>query len=199
MLLLGPTSAGKTPLGELIQQRGLWGKTCLHFDFGESLRRIVEKDTPDAIVSRQDIDFLGDVLQSGALLEDEHFPIARRILQSFLADHDADSETCVVLNGLPRHVGQAKAVEPILRVETVVALECTLDTILRRIETNIGGDREQRTDDQTAAVRKKLAIFHERTKPLVQYFAQSGAQVETIEVTAEMTPDRVWELLEERR
>ena len=79
-LLLGPTGAGKTPLGQMIESRGLWGDECLHFDFGANLRRVVDENRPDEVISRADIEFLRGVLASGALLEDEHFPIARRIL-----------------------------------------------------------------------------------------------------------------------
>ena len=62
-------------------------------------------------LGRQDIEFLRKVLETGALLENEHFPIARRILQSFLSRRSARPQTLVVLNGLPRHAGQAEAME----------------------------------------------------------------------------------------
>ncbi|MCX7427258.1 MAG: hypothetical protein NTW96_16720 [Planctomycetia bacterium] len=42
MLLLGPTGSGKTPLGDLLERRGLGGRRCVHFDFGAHLRRIVK-------------------------------------------------------------------------------------------------------------------------------------------------------------
>ena len=40
LLLIGPTGSGKTPLGELLERSGLWGRPCRHFDFGERMRRI---------------------------------------------------------------------------------------------------------------------------------------------------------------
>jgi len=40
ILLVGPTGAGKTPLGEWLQLHGLWGRRCHHFDFGTNLREV---------------------------------------------------------------------------------------------------------------------------------------------------------------
>lgn len=44
VLLLGPTGAGKTPLGRICAQRGLWGRSCTHVDFGACLRRAAAGD-----------------------------------------------------------------------------------------------------------------------------------------------------------
>jgi hypothetical protein len=41
LLLLGPTGAGKTPLGDWLEAHGLWGRPCHHFDFGANLRAVV--------------------------------------------------------------------------------------------------------------------------------------------------------------
>ena len=51
ILLLGPTAAGKTPLGQLFADRGLWGRPCVHFDFGENLRRIADSGSADGLES----------------------------------------------------------------------------------------------------------------------------------------------------
>ena len=177
LLLLGPTGSGKTPLGQTLQRRGLWQSRCLHFDFGEQLREVVRRDCPDGLIRREEIDFLGEVLRSGALLEDEHFPIAQHLLQSFLAARDADARTLVVLNGLPRHVGQARAVDAIVEVTAVVYLQCSAETVLARIRANAGGDRADRVDDDLASVRRKLSIFAERTAPLVEHYRAGGAVV----------------------
>ncbi len=198
VLLVGPTGSGKTPLGDLIAARGLWGSPCVHFDFGADLRRLVERDLPDELVDRADLDFLRDVLQCGVLLEDEHFPLAEQILRSFLRQSGADADTFVVLNGMPRHVGQAEAVGAIVDVVAVIHLRCSSAAILERIRTNVGGDRTRRDDDDESAVRRKLALFHERTAPLVDHYRASGAGVETLDVTAATTPSDAWHVLNAR-
>lgn len=192
MLLLGPTGAGKTPLGQLLEKRGLPRGRCLHFDFGATLREVVERDAADAILSRADVDFLRGVLESGALLEERHFPIAERLLRSFLARHDADGQTVIVLNGLPRHVGQARALEPLLDVREVVYLACTEETVFQRIGSNVGGDRGERNDDSRVAVRRKLEIFGQRTAPLLEYYRARGTAVRQIMVGADTTAEQMW-------
>ncbi len=197
LLLLGPTGSGKTPLGAMIERRGLGPAKWFHFDFGANLRDVVRRNCPDRWIGREEIEFLREVLRSGALLEDEHFPIARRILESFLARRGATQDTRIVLNGLPRHVGQARAIDQLLDVRTVVYLQCSSETVCQRIRNNIGGDRASRPDDDLHSVRSKLAIFNRRTTPLLEHYVRSAATVETVEVTAEMTAQRMWEMLEE--
>lgn len=194
-MLLGPTGSGKTPLGEMIEQRGLWGARCLHFDFGANLRDVVGRNRPDRQISREDIEFLREILRSGALLEDEQFPVAERILRWFLARRRTDAETWIVLNGLPRHPGQARAIDAILDVRWVVYLECSSETVLQRIRTNAGGDRTGRVDDDLEAVRNKLAIFKDRTATLLEHYARRGVRIKSVEVAPEMTPEQTWNAL----
>jgi adenylate kinase family enzyme len=198
VLLFGPTGSGKTPLGDLMAERGLWKARCLHFDFGSHLRSIVRRNRPDRLVSQEDIDFLRRVLEAGALLEDEQFPLAERILRSYLAEHGADCQTVVILNGLPRHVGQAQSIDLLLDVRAVIHLRCSPETVLQRIGNNAGGDRAGRWDDDPASIRSKLAIFAARTAPLVEHYRDLGANVATIDVTPTITAQQVWEVLEGR-
>ena len=198
LLLLGPTGSGKTPLGNLIARLGLWETKYLHFDFGENLRRVVDRDRADGLLRAEDIELLRDVLRSGALLENEHFSIAEKILRGFLAEHGADRQASLVLNGLPRHSGQAEAVDAIVDVRTVVCLSCSSETVIARIRTNIGGDRSHRADDDLQSVRHKLQLYTRRTAPLVNYYRHRAARIETIKVTAAMTPEDVWHALERK-
>jgi adenylate kinase len=196
LLLLGPTGAGKTPLGELIEQRGLWGCAFAQFDFGAHLRVIAAQDPPDRWFSPAERTFFRDVIRSGALLEDAQFPLAQRILERFLAERRLTATTRILLNGLPRHAGQAAALEPILQVRWVVVLECTAETVLARIAHNVGGDRSGRTDDAPDAVRRKLLLFAERTAPLVEHYQRSGAAVVHLPVAADMTTAAMWQALD---
>jgi adenylate kinase family enzyme len=200
VLLLGPTGAGKTPLGDTIEARGLWGMSCLHFDFGANLRAVVSEygGVESSHFSPAEIAFLRDVLESAALLEDEHFPLAERILRRFLDTRGAGEDTCIVLNGLPRHVGQARAIEGVLDVRTVVVLECSEATVRRRIEGNVGGDRQSRSDDDPAAVRRKIELFRKRTEPLVDDYRQRGIRIEHVAVGPTTTAEEAWRALDAR-
>ena len=196
-LLLGPTASGKTPLGDLLARRGLWGRRCLHFDFGDNLRDAAAGRKHNSLPDK-DIDTITWSLETGALLEDEHFPIAGRILASFLTDRDAGGDDLIVLNGLPRHIGQAERVEDVLHVATVVCLRCTADVVRERIRTNAGGDRTERIDDDADAVARKLDIFTQRTAPLLDHYRTRGANVICIDVQTDTTPEDIREILDKR-
>jgi len=79
VLLLGPTGAGKSPLGDALEQRGLLGRKCRHLDFGAELRSAVSGGKGSAAYSPEELDFIHGVLERGLLLENEHFPLAKKI------------------------------------------------------------------------------------------------------------------------
>jgi len=197
IVLIGPTGSGKTPLGELLAGRGLWGRRCVHFDFGAALRRIAAGEVSDDF-DEGDIQFVRGVLETGALLEDRDFHIALRAIRSELIRRGADEDCIVVLNGLPRHVGQARDLEEVVDVRTVVVLNCSPEVVARRIATNAGGDRIGRRDDDIEAVIRRLEIFKMRTAPLADYYRDAGGSVETIEITETTTPQEIADELDRR-
>ena len=172
VLLIGPTGSGKSPLGDWLQDHGWGSRPAVHFDFGDNLRRAERGEFPLDLISAEDRTFIRQVLKEGAVLEEEKFFLAGNILESFLRERGADEDTVVILNGFPRHEKQAEYVEArFLRVRTLVSIEASAETVLRRLEANSGGDRTHRTDDaDVALVRKKLRIFHERTLPLIEWY-----------------------------
>lgn len=195
MLLVGPTGAGKTPLGEMLSHRGLGGRRCFHFDFGGQLRALVDRNQPDQQFSPSELTFLRDVLRSGVLLEDQHFPLAARVFSEFLVAHSVQPSDLVVLNGLPRHVGQAKAMESLARVELLAVLECNAEVVWARIESDIGGDRRDRSDDSLTEVSRKLAWYEQRTRPLIDFYRDLGRKVVALAVAPHTTADALWRSL----
>ncbi|MCE5279199.1 MAG: nucleoside monophosphate kinase [Planctomycetaceae bacterium] len=190
IVLLGATGTGKTPLGALIERRGLWGSRARHFDFGEHLRRIALQGHWPGLCDA-DVGVIEAALGGGALLEDEHFHIAATILRGFIAS--AAAEDLIVLNGLPRHAGQARDVAAIVDVRAVIVLSCRAEVVLQRIAADIGGDRAGRLDDGASAVAAKLEIYRVRTAALVEYYRAGGARIISVEVGAETTADLMWQ------
>ncbi len=195
LLLLGPTGAGKTPLGDWLEAHGLRGRRCHHFDFGANLRTVVAAGISGRF-SAGEIQFLRSVLEQGALLENESFYLAAKILDDFIARRGVRPGDWLVLNGLPRHAGQAQALEQRLRVVAVVQLECHADVIRERLRRDSGGDRAARTDDTAELVAHKLAIYEARTRPLVAFYRERGARAIGIPVGVETSAGEVAEELE---
>jgi len=193
ILLLGPTGSGKTPLGNYLEKNGLWGQRCVHFDFGEHLRQVAAHGCNG--LTEKDVAYVRNVITEGALLKNETFYIARTILQAFLKNQNMRPQDLVVLNGLPRHAGQARDMSELLDVILVVALECTPEIVYERIARNSGGDRTKRTDDSIAAIKRKLEIYAARTYPLLAYYQNEGKTCRYIPVDVETSPVEILNLL----
>ena len=194
VLLIGPTGAGKTPLGQALQDKGLGPRTCHHLDFGQLLRRAAAGAGPHTL-DDGDLACIRDVLDRGALLENEHFHVAAKLVDALLGQREVRPDDIVVLNGLPRHVAQARDVDAMFHVVLVVDLACPEETVLRRIGTNAGGDRAARADDDRPAVRDRLALFAARTRPLIDHYRQVGARIVTIPIGPTTTAEEAREAL----
>ena len=134
------------------------------------------------MLSRIQVEIIQRKLERGALLEDDDFPIAVALLRGFLAAERVTARDLVVLNGLPRHQGQAMALEDWVEVRTVVLLEASAETILGRIQSDSGGDRQGRLDDGRDQVLERLRLYEERTRPLVGHYQSRGLEPVVLEV-----------------
>jgi len=191
ILLLGPTGSGKTPLGEALEKQGLSGRRCVHFDFGANLREVggLKRRPPGFTVKDRTV--IRDSLRTGALLENENFPIAEKIMRRFSRGHRMKKGDILVLNGLPRHEGQAADLGRTLAVTSVIYLKASINTVRERIRLNADGDRTARTDDSLAEIKKKYAIFQKRTKTLLDYYARRGAKVLVVPLNARSTTNDI--------
>ena len=191
ILLLGPTGSGKTPVGDCLERKGLVGRRCMHFDFGANLREAVSGVGEARGLDAGEVAFLDRVLHANALLEDEHFPIARRILASFCERRGVSRGDWLILNGLPRHAGQAADVDRLVDVQAILQLDCTAEVVHERICRDAGGDREGRTDDSVGEVGRKLHTFEMRTIPLLDHYRTKGVILCAFAVTVDTVPDAV--------
>jgi len=196
LLLIGPTGVGKTPLGECAEQHGYSGKRCTHFDFGAALRGVDASGVPVGTLTADDVTFIHKVLTEGALLENDTFYIASELLRAHIEAAGLAEEDYVLLNGLPRHVDQARDVDAIVSVRRVLHLHCSPKVVHARIRQNSGGDRSERTDDAPEAVVRKLAIFEARTRPLVDHYRALGIPVIDVEITTDSNPATIWQQFE---
>jgi len=192
-LLLGPTGSGKTPLGARSERNGLAGRACHHFDFGSMLRRSIHPSSD--LLHPKEKKFIRNLLKRNLLLEPDHFPIAERLFLSFYRSRSIQPDDLILMNGLPRHLEQARSVQSLVHIRTVAVLQCSTRALRKRIRMNTGGDRSERTDDSLPSIRKKLAIYNERTRPLVDYYIRHGCSILRIRIGIHTSPFESWEKL----
>ncbi|MFP4446057.1 MAG: nucleoside monophosphate kinase [Desulfosudaceae bacterium] len=175
-------------MGDYLETHGLNGRSCAHFDFGAQLRKIA--DQGHARISPADRNFIIEVLTCGALLEKDRLPLAAAIFQAFIQDNRVTPDRLLILNGLPRHVEQARFMSDLVDVRQVLHLCGSPEVVCCRIRKNTGGDRTGRTDDIPDAITRKIKIFRQRTLPLLGYYRDRGVPIDEYPVTGDSSaPD----------
>lgn len=191
VLLLGPTGSGKSPLGDLLAERGFLGFASRHLDFGSELRLAITPERSPQY-SPPELSFLKDVLERGLLLENEHFSLAQKIISLFLERARFTPDMLLVLNGIPRHTGQANDIASIASILALVVLDCSPDSVYCRLHRNTGGDRTGRTDDHRGLVSRKLELYRERTEPLIDHYSRTGSRIFRIPVDEHSSPEETY-------
>lgn len=181
ILLTGPTGCGKTPLGDHLERHGLADRSCAHFDFGAQLRKTADQGHEQ--ISSADQNFIKEVLTCGALLEKDRLPLAATIFQAFVREKRVSPDCLLILNGLPRHVEQARFMADLVEVRQVVHLSGSPAVVCHRIQADTGGDRAGRPDDTLDAIAHKLELYQQRTLPLLDYYRQQGVPVQEYPVS----------------
>lgn len=194
LLLIGPTGSGKTPLGEALERCGLRGRRCVHLDFGALLRSAAQ-DPQDYQLDDEEHAFINKVLNEGLLLEDDRYPLAEKMFKIFFSLRSIGPEALLILNGFPRHLGQARSLESIVAVRELVVLECSPEAVLRRIDSNVARDRSGRSDDRREMIEKKLDLYRQRTEPLIEHYSQQHAEITRVQVTEEDTGESLYRAL----
>lgn len=188
MLLLGATGAGKTPLGQQMEVMDLWWNNYFHFDFGEQLRQAVKDES--TVLDAEEKARIKSILENNELLEDKDFPIAQKLLLNFIETRKIgeDEDDVIVLNGLPRHLGQANALSDIVDIKFIVFLNCPPGVAHERIKYNYGGDRTDRIDDSYEEVKKKIEIFYNQTFPLIEFYRAQGKNIVEVAIDIDTLP-----------
>ena len=165
LILLGPPGAGKgTQAQRLVHKHGI-----VQLSTGEMLRAAVAAGTPIGLKAK-------DIMASGALVPDE-------VVVGIIADRieEADAKKGFILDGFPRTVPQAAALDDLLKkkhlkLDAVVELRVNESALLDRVETRVAQMRERgeevRVDDTPEVLSKRLASYRAQTEPLVHYYSE---------------------------
>jgi len=161
ILLLGPQGAGKGTQGRLIASE----YAIPHVATGDMLRAAMADGSE---LGQQ----VRPIYDSGRLVPDN---LMIALIRERLSGEDAREG--FVLDGFPRTMAQADALE-----ETLREIGRDLDVVFEfQIPDEVGRERmlkraaeEGRTDDTPEAIDERLRLYHEETKPLIEYYRTRG-------------------------
>jgi adenylate kinase len=161
ILLLGPQGAGKGTQGALIAEE--YG--IPHVATGDMLRRAI---ATDGDLGRR----IKPIYDSGGLVPDDL--MIELIRERLSAD---DAREGFVLDGFPRTLAQAEALDELLRElgrDLDVVFELQLDDEVGRERMLKRAAEEGRTDDTHEAIERRLRLYHEETEPLIEHYRTRG-------------------------
>jgi adenylate kinase len=165
ILLIAPPGAGKGTQGALIATH--FG--IPHIATGDLLRDHVARGTELGRAVKQHLD-------EGGLVPDEI--VLAMVEQEFEAAKKAGSGW--VLDGLPRNMAQARALYEIARklgmtADVALHLKADDDEVVRRLLARAA--LEHRPDDTEEIIGRRLALYHQVTAPIIDWYAERGILV----------------------
>jgi adenylate kinase len=165
LILLGPPGAGKgTQAQRLVHHYGI-----IQLSTGEMLRAAVAAGTPVGLKAK-------DIMASGGLVPDD-------VVIGIISDRldQPDAKKGFILDGFPRTVPQAAALDHLLRskhlkLDAVVELRVNESALLQRVESRVAEMTARgepvRADDTPEVLSKRLASYRSMTEPLIHYYSE---------------------------
>ena len=163
LILLGPPGAGKgTQSQRLVEKHGI-----AQLSTGDMLRAAIKAGTPVGQRAR-------DIMARGELVPDD---VVVGIISERLDQPDA--RRGFILDGFPRTVGQAEALDRLLAakgltLDGVIELRVDESALLKRMESRlaetVARGEPVRPDDNPASFMTRLKAYREQTAPLVEYY-----------------------------
>ena len=188
ILFMGPPGAGKgTQAANIVNEYNL-----PHISTGDMFRAAIANKTELGMTAKRYMD-------EGNLVPDE---VTIGIVRERLAE--SDCQKGFLLDGFPRTVEQAKALDDIMAslsksIEHVINIEVDFEVLKERLtgrrickecgatyhvifnppkQTDVcdkcGGDLYQRKDDKAETVESRLSVYNDQTKPLLDYYQNTG-------------------------
>lgn len=170
LVLVGPPGAGKGTQAVRLAER----LDVPHISTGDLFRANLSENTPLGLAAKQ-------FMAAGELVSDE---VTVGMVRERLTEDDAAKG--FILDGFPRTVAQADALEELLQaagneLDAVVALEVPADVLVSRL---LGRGRSDDTED---VIRRRQEVYRDETAPLLEHYRDLLVTVDAVGEVEEIT------------
>lgn len=179
LVIFGAPGSGKgTQSEKLIDRYHLH-----HISTGEVLRDHIARGTELGRTA-------DSYISQGQLIPDE---LMLRVLEHELDNNGDKTAEGVIFDGFPRTIPQAQALKEMMqrrghKIHAVIGLEVPEDQLMERMIER--GKESGRSDDNPETIRKRLAVYHNQTQPLRDYYKNEGMY---LPIQGDGTVDEVFE------
>jgi adenylate kinase len=186
-ILFGPPGVGKGTQAELLVKEF----HCTHISTGDLLREAAKNKTPVGLKAQT-------FMNAGNLVPDD---VVIELIEEALKSEEAKEN--FILDGFPRTLPQAQALDALfkklnIQLNCVISMEADSDEIVRRLDQrricrncgriysldqlgendktckHCGGEICRRDDDKQEAVRRRLEVYQQQTKPIIEYYRKTN-------------------------
>lgn len=181
LIFLGPPGAGKGTLAaQVAKEYGI-----PHISTGELFRTAIKNETPLGLKVKE-------IIQSGGLVSDD---ITIELVKERLNEKDCSEG--FILDGFPRTIPQAEALEKIVSIDGAVNFDIGDDEVVKRLSgrrvckscgqnyhvefmpskkgdrcDKCDGELYTRDDDKIESIKKRLEVYREQTAPLIDFYTE---------------------------
>ncbi len=182
-IFLGPPGAGKGTLAEQVAT----AYKIPHISTGDMFRAAIKAQTPLGMKAKAIID-------AGGLVSDE---ITIGLVKERLAQSDVKGG--FILDGFPRTIPQAEALEKFAKIDGVVNFDIADEAVVERLSgrrvckkcganyhvkfmpskkegicDKCGGELYTRDDDKIESIKHRLEVYRDQTAPLIDFYRKKG-------------------------
>ncbi|MGY3775754.1 adenylate kinase [Helcococcus sueciensis] len=188
LILLGPPGAGKgSQASKIIEEFGV-----THISTGDIFRKNIKEGTELGLKVKK-------IIEAGSLVSDD---LTNELVFDRLAKEN--SESGFMLDGYPRNINQAEALDSWLKehdkeITKVIYIEASNETLIGRISGRrvckncgatyhiknhppkvdgicdvCGSELVQRPDDNEETALDRIEVYNRKTSPLIDYYEKSG-------------------------
>ena len=161
IIIFGPPGAGKGTQAQIIvDERGV-----VQLSTGDMLRSAIAAGTELGMKAKQ-------IMDAGQLVSDE-------IMVGMISERMAEDDCAngVILDGFPRTVAQAEALDAMLdgrgvSLDKVIEIQVDEVALFARIEKRAAETGAARSDDNSDVLAQRLKVYHTNTAPVLPYYRE---------------------------